>query len=414
MWHESMKIAILVHKLTQGGTQRQALSLGRELIKNGHAVTVYAAVYTPEVFAPELTKGIPIHALRIVTPGQKEKPGRPFAWLNRPRILVAFLRERSASRALADLIDPATEILNPHAHGYMAAYFFKRRVRDVPSVWMMNDMPLSSWALWKERQLGETQKRTILSRVLLAAVDLLKRKYIAAQQVIAVLDDINRGYVRAYLDRDAVVVRSGLDGERFSCFPHEAPLNTDVRLLLVGIFEPHRRFEDAVAALRLLRERGMGATLSVIGNPNANPSYYKKILAQIAEAGCKDYVVLKGGVSESELVEAYRTHHIFLFPNDIQTWGLAVFEAMAMGMPVIVSRGCGAHEVLTDRINALLVEPQQPTEIADAVEELVADHSLYDALRNEGRRFVESSISWQRYADRMSALFTAAVAHRET
>jgi len=80
----------------------------------------------------------------------------------------------------------------------------------------------------------------------------------------------------------------------------------------------------------------------------------------IKQFSLSDCVVFHGHISEEKLVEFYSTSDIFVFPNYPQTWGLAVFEAMGCGTPVVVSTSCGASEVLTDKENAILVPPKSP------------------------------------------------------
>jgi len=82
-----------------------------------------------------------------------------------------------------------------------------------------------------------------------------------------------------------------------------------------------------------------------------------------------------------------------------------VFEAMACGTPAVVSRGCGASEVLTDGVDALVVPPRDPEGFAAAVSRLMDDPSLCVRLGDAGRRFVEGNIRWELYAKNMLAEF---------
>ena len=104
----------------------------------------------------------------------------------------------------------------------------------------------------------------------------------------------------------------------------------------------------------------------------------------------------------------YREHDIFLFPNHLQSWGLAVFEAMSSGVPVVVSQTAGAAEVLADRDTALIVPPKSPSAIAAAVAVLVQDPALFAHMSEGGRAFVESRMSWSRFTDDMEKFFLMA------
>jgi glycosyltransferase involved in cell wall biosynthesis len=134
--------------------------------------------------------------------------------------------------------------------------------------------------------------------------------------------------------------------------------------------------------------------------------YARRIYAEVARAGLSSFVDFLGEVPEDRLCSLFREADAFVFPNSPQTWGLAVFQAMACGTPAIVSRGAGASEVLTHGKNAILVDPFSPAQIADAVERLRENEGLWESLHVEGRRFVEENIRWDLYAERVREVFS--------
>ena len=180
-----------------------------------------------------------------------------------------------------------------------------------------------------------------------------------------------------------------------------------------GIFFRHRRFEDGIRALKILADRGIDVILSVVGNYDADPAYYRELADLCAALGVAGRVKFLGEIPEDALAASYREHDIFIFPNHLQSWGLAVFEAMACGTPVIVSESAGASEVLTHGENALVVSPMSPERIADAAGRLMDDGALYEDLSRAGRAFVEREISWARTARTMRMLFSEAVKRRK-
>jgi glycosyltransferase involved in cell wall biosynthesis len=145
--------------------------------------------------------------------------------------------------------------------------------------------------------------------------------------------------------------------------------------------------------------------LEIAGSEERDPHYAAKIRGLVSAEHLEDRIKLLGAISEDELVKKYRETDVFAFPNSPQTWGLSVFEAMACGAPAVVSRGCGASEVLTDGENALLVEPARPEAISDAISRLMDDAALYAKLSRVGRRYVEENITWEAYGSRMMDVF---------
>ncbi len=375
-----MNVAIIIRRLNvKGGAQRQALSLARELKKMGHGVRLYAFAYDKEKCFSDLLDGLPVTAL-----------GFPDA------------------KRLALVIDKNTDILHPHdQEAYKVAYYFKKLVKNIPSVWMMNDVPSKDFGFWKEHQFNPALQRSPMKRAYHLFYDIVDRHFIGAQEKIAVLDNWNRDLVKRYFKKDAEVARSGLDILEFPHAPR-ALSGKAVRLLCAGIFFPHRRFEDVVEALRLLRSDGYDASLTIVGDHDNDKKYYEILKNQISKLQLSHAVRFVGKVSDSELKKAYQTHDVFIFPNHLQTWGLAVFEAMSSGIPVIVSRTTGASEVLTDKENALLVNPKTPEEIRTAVHALARDPQFYEHITRNARTFVEQNISWKKYAERMLDIFNRA------
>ena len=93
----------------------------------------------------------------------------------------------------------------------------------------------------------------------------------------------------------------------------------------------------------------------------------------------------------------------------MQTWGLAVFEAMACGLPTIVSNTTGASEVLEHGKNVLLVSPKSPEKIAGKIRRLIDNPFLYKDISKNSIDFVKNSISWQKYTEEMFDVFKSLI-----
>lgn len=399
-----MKIAIIVRRLNvNGGTQRQAVSLARELQIMGHDVVLYTLACDPARCYPHILKDLKVkHAEEDFLPG-----GGLFTMLAKHSGMV---RENFMAKRLALMIDPQTEVLNPHdGIADRVAHFFKKHVKKTPVIWSMNDLPLYKWVRTKNKLVGGNSGFKLTQRLAMALQDFLERRlFIPAQDVIVVLDRFNQKLVKHYLGRESAVVRSGIDAREFRFKERKSITGKTVRLLASGILFPHRRFEDAIEALPHLLAWDFDPHLTIIGETSASPAYYEKLLTLMKKRGLSERVKFLGEVPESVLLEAYHHHDIFVFPNKLQTWGLAVFEAMISGMPVIVSRGAGVHEVLTDLKHCILVDPNDPLNIARAARELILAPQLYENLSANGAAYIRNNFSWRNYAENMLKVFNGA------
>lgn len=365
----------------------------REFKKMGHDVTIYTFFYSPENCYEEIFKDLPVVSLGTQIP--------------KGNYLMNFILENRNAKKLAQLIENDTEFLNPHDQAsYRVAAYYKKRVKNIPSVWMMNDMPTKTWFYWREKQFDPDIKVSFFKKTLYRFVDQYDIwKFIKPQNGVMVLDSRDRDWVKEYFGKDADIVTNGSDAGDFSYLPRVSLRDKRARILMNGIFFNHRRFEDTLEAMKILESHRYDLTLSIVGDYNSDKRYYAKVLAKVRELGLEDRVKFFGRVSEKELVQSYYDHDIFVFPNHLQSWGIAPFEAMATGLPAIVSRGAGASEVLTHEHNAFLVNPLSPREIAEGVKKLIDDSLFYQKISANGRSFAEKNISWKRYADEMMEVF---------
>lgn len=400
-----MNIAIIHSRLnSKGGTQRKVLSTARALQELGHRVTIYAMAYDPEKCYSSL-----ISKLRVVPlPGYNTKAQK----VNLPlfKFLNYFLYSRNETREakrLAQMIEGDTEALCPFDRlAYRTAVYYKKNIRAIPSIAVMDDIYLRTWAEWRKSLFDPHYILPRRRKFLYKIIDWYEtRTYILPHERIAVLDMRTKEWVREFFGKEADIVRNGLAVEDFPFSVHGLPQKNSVRLLSAGIFFLHRRYEDIIRAVKLLRDGGVNAELALVGGYSGEHRQYGETLKKLAkDLGIGAYIFFLGNVPEAELLEQYRKGDIYISANHMQSWGLAPFEAMASGMPAIISNTTGAAEVLADRGDALLIPPKSPESIVCAVKEIIEKPELYAALSKSGRTLVEMEITWQNTARNLAKI----------
>ncbi len=397
-----MNIALIVRRLdTRGGTQRQALALAHTLKERGNNVVVYTFRYQPSETFSESLKGI-----RVVALDQKEGKDYSHSIPFLPKFFSDYLNDNRCARALARCIDVDTHVLNPHDQvSYRVAVYFKKKVKQIPSVWMMNDMPTKYASMIREREVYGYHRTSLLKRIIYKFFDFFEiRCFIKPQDAIVVLDHRDKKWAQEFFKKDAFVVRSGLDHNRFTYRERTLSSNKRINILTTSIFLPHRRFEDTLRAIRmLLNTKEYDIQFSIVGGFH-NKGYVEFIRKVIKEEKLQHNVSLLGAVSDEKLQALYRDADIFVFVSHMQSWGIAVFEALASGIPTVVSETTGASEILKNGLHAITVPPKNPRRIADALNTLITDPDLYQSLSREGRALVLSEISWEQYSKKMEAI----------
>jgi len=415
-----MKIAIVLRELLMsGGGERQGIMLARELRERGHDVTIYSSAFDPKRCFPEETSSLPIKALPIEEL-QRIRTKKFFL----PQTLAVGARESELARAVARLIPVSTEVINPNDNwGMRAAYYFKRYAHDSlvytkdkrpkkpVSVVMLNDVDTARWTLFNDPLFKQPQKGPF-KYFLSWLKDYAQFHFVRAQDTIVVLSDRTGGLVKKYFGREAVTVRSGVDHERFKFVPRKFPgEGKPLRLLSHGIFYIHRRYEDTIRAVDLLRKKGIDARLVIIGDyTHKAPAkkYFDSLQGLVQELKLESVVTFSGRVSDAELLQSFYDADAFVSAAHMQTWGLAPFEALATGLPAVVSTTIGASEILEEGKTAIKFEPGNPESQAMAIEGLFESREVYERLSRDGNAFVRGRLSWKRYADDMLALFERA------
>ncbi|PTL54859.1 glycosyltransferase family 4 protein [Paraconexibacter algicola] len=172
------------------------------------------------------------------------------------------------------------------------------------------------------------------------------------------------------------IAHSGID-PRFLDPAPERPW--EGRLLVVGRLDERKGADVAVTALAALPD----ATLTVAGDGDAD--YARRLRETAAAAGVADRVRLLGPVARRDLPALYAAHDATVFPvRWEEPWGLVPLESMGVGRPVVATARGGAAEYLRDGVNALVVPPDDPDAVAEAVGRLAADPALRGRLRTAG------------------------------
>jgi glycosyltransferase involved in cell wall biosynthesis len=118
-------------------------------------------------------------------------------------------------------------------------------------------------------------------------------------------------------------------------------------------------------------------------------------------------------VADEELPLWYRAADAFVFPSRKEGWGLAVLEAMASGLPVVVTDIPVFREYLLPGQDALLVPPGQPASLAAAMREMTTDTGLRARLRRAGAR-VAGRFRWEDTARRHQSVYERIAQRRPT
>jgi glycosyltransferase involved in cell wall biosynthesis len=171
---------------------------------------------------------------------------------------------------------------------------------------------------------------------------------------------------------------------------------------------PHKNHVRLLEAIALLRAEGVKVDLVCTGRLNGHFAVIKK---RVADLALDDQVQFLGYVTTEELSALYARATALVFPSRFEGWGLPVVEAFAFGLPVAASNATVLPEVTAGA--ALLFDPLNTRDMADAIARVWSDEALRTSLRNRGR-VRASGLSWDRTAETFRALYRLVAGHELT
>lgn len=136
--------------------------------------------------------------------------------------------------------------------------------------------------------------------------------------------------------------------------------------------------------------------LEIVGTGSGLKHYEKEVI----RLGIDSRVVFKGFVEHDRLPNEYTKADLFVFPSRNESFGLAICEAMAMGLPVVSTRVGAIPEIVEDRKTGILVDPDNPAALAIAIEEMLANPSMMEGMGLKGRDRVIQNFTWEHAAMR--------------
>lgn len=147
------------------------------------------------------------------------------------------------------------------------------------------------------------------------------------------------------------------------------------RLIFVGNLEPteHKGFPTLLNALIRLGERRRDWCLDVVGEGSEREEYERRV----ANAGLPVSIVFYGAQRKQEIAEMMRHSDIFVLPSRMETFGCVLAEALASGLP-IVSTSVGSVPGLVPSGAGILVPPDDPAALADALDDVLSNLGSYD------------------------------------
>ena len=180
--------------------------------------------------------------------------------------------------------------------------------------------------------------------------------------------------------------------------------NTDESIHIISIRHLHYKYglDLLISAAGIIQKQKPG--LKFVVDIYGDGPERENLQRQIDETGLQDCITLHGKVAPENVPELLREATIFVAPSREESFGVAVLEASACGLPVIGSRVGGLPEVILDGETGLLFGKNNPGELADCIITLT-EPQVSGKLGKNGVKFVQTEYTSEVALTKMEAVY---------
>src|ERR687896_314449 len=310
-----------------------------------------------------------------------------------------YIKELVQAVALADLLLDAPEVRHLHAHfahGTTTVTWHAATIAGLPFSFTGHARDIYAPELNPH---GWLRRKLLAARfaVTCTAANVAHLKGIAPEAAVhLVYHGLNADFARLVDEAEP---------------PAPSP-NGTLRVLGVGRLVAKKGFDVMVEACAELRRRDVPFEALIVGQDDKHGHVVRE---RIETLGLGDRVALPGPMSQADLLREYRRAGALCMPcrvleGDRDGIPNVLVESMAAGTPVVATGVSGIPELVYHEVNGLLVEPDDPAALAEALVRLHEDRELAARVAEAARRTVQERFDGDRLARRLAELFEEGVA----
>lgn len=163
-------------------------------------------------------------------------------------------------------------------------------------------------------------------------------------------------------------------------------------ILFVGAFQPRKNIGTIISAFELLKKTGKSQHLILV---TGNAWKSGGIISRINESPFRDCIHVLKNVPDEDLTGLYWNAKVFVLSSFAEGFGLPLLEAMACGIPAVVSNVSALAEI--GKQGAVLCDPKDPKDFCSTIDKIVSNEEEFQKRKNAGLQRA-SEFSWERSA----------------
>lgn len=174
-------------------------------------------------------------------------------------------------------------------------------------------------------------------------------------------------------------------------------------ILYSGRFVKYKDLETFIEVYNLFKEHGPGEVQFVLAGDGPTRDELERRMPD---------ALFPGYLEGEELSRVYASSDILLFPSTTETFGNVVLEALASGLPAVVSDVGGCKEVVRKSHAGLVAKANDPLDFYQKCKQLVEDETLYNEMQERGLKFAKKR-SWNTINNRVIGHYLSLLSSKE-
>lgn len=366
-----------------GGPATVAMNQARELVKRGHEVTVA----TSNVLTMHPRQHVTVLESEIDGVGIKYFP----TWIvvQKFSALISFELWKWLKHSIKDY-----DVVHVHfARDWIPVTVTKEAIRQgVPVFLQPHGM------LGKMNGVRKVLDKLIIRRLLKLATSVLSLQETEQRNIVSICPEAK-----------TIILPNGAATKSGSRLWNPDTLNPKLVLFLARL-HPRKMVLNVIEAAKLLKEAGHTIRFRIVGPDEGDLSRAQQ---RVREYRLETSVEFVGPLAQNEVVEEFVNSSLYVLPSVDEPFPMTVLEAMALGVPTIVTEGIHIRDLL-ERNKAAMVVPADPQSIAAGILKLLANPSLARQLSENGRQLMANELTMDKVVTRLEQIYQGAHADANT
>ena len=288
-------------------------------------------------------------------------------------------------------------------HYPVYAAFRSARKHKLPCVMTVHG-ELSEWGLQQKALKKRLYRLCLLDRML---------RNVSAIQAVTSAE--KEQIVKLGIKSSTVVIPNGINPDEFDVLPEPfkfiqrfPELKGKQVILFLGRLHQKKGLDILARSFATIARSVDDAVLLIAGPDECGTR--EKTESILNSAGLLNKAVFTGLLTGEDKLAALSCADLFVLTSHSEGFAIAVLEAMAARLPVVITKGCEFPEVSTN--GAGIVVDADEIQVAAAIGKLLSDAALRERMGRQGRKMVAENYTWQISAAALANLYESLVANR--